>query len=153
MANQFFDVFRYETFEREPWGKVFYDCVLLKDAYKGIFVPRIFTTQEQSGVLRLWFLFSGSLNFIDISHLQPFTFVILNHMNADVTAPIHVIEDQLGIVIASRDPVLEVAELKRFTYIRCANVIKRSFRKSISDPSYKMCRDRLIRESLEMVVV
>lgn len=154
-THSFADWFTYKTYERTRKGKVFYDCVLLKDfGFKYIHKGSNITDIMIDSILKMiWVPCPGSGNkvyeyqYINIP--TPHSSVLMT----DITDPLHVIEDRLGIVMHTGsffDVISDARDMLYDHYDNACKVIQGRWRMCVSNPDYKVCRDRLMREFSEI---
>ena len=171
MYRTFGDVFAYRTSGSYCYTKDtrwFHDCILLKDigaehVHAGSVVDNI---QVISGG-RIWLSIDhiGMVyEFVDmclptISYDQIITDIKRNMEYADVETLIAFdtqrdLEDFYGVIFGDRrtKKIISMSACKNLS-ARCSSreKIVTAFKRAISDPSYQMCRDRLMREAAECI--
>ena len=155
-TRQFSDWFTYRAYERDIKGKIFYDCVLLKDfgfeyTHEGSEVSDIMI---DSILGHMWVPIPGSSNmayeYVEVSLVKP----NVPQMMHDTTLPFDELEDVLGVVMHTGsffNIVSDAYDLLRTHRLRSIRLIKDRWKFVVSNPRFKVCRDRLSHEFYEMV--
>jgi hypothetical protein len=169
MYRTFGDVFAYRSTGEYHYtlsARWFHDCILLKDigAETAHIGSKISCIQVES-TGRMWVCAENSgtiYEYVDTGITQPPTFeqIILDvrssfdksHVSTLVALDMkRDLEDYYGIVFGDGDAAIRKFISLSFCNILSAriastNKISTCFRRAISDPSYQMCRNRLMRE-------
>jgi hypothetical protein len=172
MYRTFGDVFAYRSTGEYHYtlsARWFHDCILLKDigAETAHIGSKISCIQVES-TGRMWVCAENSgtiYEYVDTGITQPPTFeqIILDVRSSIDNTPVSALvaldmkndlEDYYGIVFG--DEAIRKLISRSFCNILSVrltsmNKISECFKRAISDPSYQMCRNRLMREATECI--
>ena len=147
--NQFSDIFTYESFERVCDGKIFKGCKLLRCAMYNTKEDDLWETGEIRDSVKITEPLSDWILYFDRKDTPPNIAEILHSIRKDPVTPIHEIEDRFGTVLC--DSYLFIAnEFKKY-FSDHARVIQRCWRNCSSNPSYTVCKKRLMSEFYSLV--
>lgn len=149
---KFGDIFTYEYSHELVGGRRFYNCVLLKDLYTkttGTRIDAIFIDPPNHMWLNGDDRFIFRLKSVSLRQVQSEVFDMfindLSLLNFEISRRI---EDKYGTILSYRMHMY-IGEYMNALFdelTRSVRVIKHHWKRVISNPSYKMCKKRLLRE-------
>lgn len=143
--HTFGDLFTYDYSSVEYWGRRFYGCILLRD-----FLPSYYK-EDMVGIIDIDHLLSNMYlpDYTVKIKIKPFhTHSIIDACKWSYTGLDDVL-DKLGLALPRSsylDSISEVYDAMQKEYWASADLIQTSWKRSISDPAYMMCRNRLMKE-------
>ncbi len=161
----FDDKFTYSQYARTAWGKVFFDCVLLKDMgfefrTKGSEIRDL----AIDGILgHSWVPLVGAdgilYEFATLKLKKYYVAAIFDEIRKDIITKgdcgLEYTEDRLGIIVP-QNRIYRILDGYYTTmledYNRAACTLQLYWKRCVSNPKYKICRRRLQREFEEMNV-
>lgn len=149
---QFGDIFTYEYSHELIGGRRFYNCVLLKDLYTktiGTRLDSIFIDPPNHIWLNAEERFIFKYKRISLQQVQYEVFDMfikdLSLINFEISRRI---EDKYGAILAYRMHLFIDQYMNALfdEFVKSVSVIKHHWKRVVSNPSYKMCQKRLMRE-------